>query len=264
MRRLLFLLALILLVLACSGGDTTSDGVASSEAGSPTAATVEPATSEPWDLVFFSDSSGRGVANAWAEQIQEEVGVAVRVHDYAQGGLPAATILDRLNDEDPALRELIAEAEIFVVNGNPRASGSETDVERCVTGIASPPRHYDEEDFAGYEAVLVDIYEVILDQRACQPTMVRALDLYNGRVADWELAGIETECSAAWEAFTAATHRAAAQFDIPTAAVAVAFMGPGFDEDARAKGLIGTDGLHATAEGGAVILPAKAPDCTHD
>mgnify|MGYP001815397245 CR=1 FL=1 len=39
--------------------------------------------SEPWDLVWFSDSVGFDVADLWAAKIEEELGVEVRVHDHA-------------------------------------------------------------------------------------------------------------------------------------------------------------------------------------
>ena len=40
--------------------------------------------SEPWDLVFTSDSFGFGVAPAWAGRIEEAEGVEVRLHDHTK------------------------------------------------------------------------------------------------------------------------------------------------------------------------------------
>jgi hypothetical protein len=52
--------------------------------------------SEPWDLVWFSDSTGFFVTELWAETIEEELGVEVRVHDYANGSLKVVEILESL------------------------------------------------------------------------------------------------------------------------------------------------------------------------
>ena len=70
-----------------------------------------------WDLVWFSDSFGFGVARAWAELIERDQGVEVRVHDRAAGGLPILAVRDLIRD-DPATREELADAEIIVVFGN--------------------------------------------------------------------------------------------------------------------------------------------------
>ena len=164
-------------------------------------------TSEPWDLVWFSDSTGFGLAELWGERIEQELGVEVRVHDKSAGGLAAATVLGWIDEGDsslPVLRETLAEAEVVVVFGNPRQSGYTADEETCVSTSPfprDPPMHYTAEDWAPYRDVLSSIYEVVFDLRDGEPTIVRAMDMYNPVIADWREAGIEAECMAAWEVF---------------------------------------------------------------
>ena len=90
--------------------------------------------------------------------------------------------------------------------------------------------------------------------RSGEPMMVRSLDLYNPLVSDWERAGISAECSEGWRALTGAAHRAAAAFDVPTASVAEAFMGPELDQDPRSTGWLDVDDVNTNDAGKAVIV----------
>lgn len=74
MWRVASVVIMVVAVSGCSGGEMD--------------------TSEPWDLVWFSDSTGWGIAELWGERIEQELGVEVRVHDQSAGGLAAATVLD--------------------------------------------------------------------------------------------------------------------------------------------------------------------------
>ena len=85
-----------------------------------------------WDLVYISDSLGSGgVPAEYAALIERDLGVTVEVHDLWTGGLTARTILEKLRGKDDGfltssgsgrhnLLELISEAEVIVVAGNPR------------------------------------------------------------------------------------------------------------------------------------------------
>lgn len=237
--------AVILLVAVCGCSGNSTDSMD---------------TSEPWDLVWFSDSTGFGVAELWGERIEQELGVEVRVHDKSAGGLPAATVLGWIDDGDsslPVLRETLAEAEVVVVFGNPRQSGYAGDEETCVSTSVfprDPPTHYTAEDWAPYRDVLHSIFEAVFDLRDGQPTIVRAMDMYNPVIADWREAGIDEECMAAWEVFAQTIKDAAADYDVPTASMFDAFNGPDHTEDPREKGFIGPDKMHTTDKGQAAMV----------
>lgn len=239
MRRMMLLAVPLVVGAACGGpGETVMD------------------TTEPWDLVWFSDSGGFGVAELWAERIEEDLGVEVRVNDRSAGGLAATTVLDSIED-DSKLRELLAEAEVIVIYGNPRGSGYPDEMETCVstsTAPRDPPRRYSAEDFDPYRDVLTSIYEIVFDLRGGEPTIVRAIDLYNPVIADWRTAGIEDECTADWEMWARTIREAADEYRVPTASMFDAFNGPGHDEDPREKGFIGPDKEHTSDKGKAAMV----------
>ena len=210
-------------------------------------------TSEPWDLVWISDSMGGGVAERWADQIEESEGVEVRVHNYVIGGLPLVQTRDMLM-EQAALREEVAEAEIVVVYGAAQYVSPE-DTGTCHVPSPTPrdpPNVYTSADFAPYGDVLRDIYDIVFELRAGQPTVIRAFDQFNGMIADLREAGIEPECTATWNSESQALREAADDYGVPMASFYDEFNGPDHDEDPREKGYIYPDGIHASLEGIAV------------
>lgn len=225
-------------------------------------------TAEPWDLVWYSDSTGWGVAYRWAGRIEEEYGVDVRVHDHAEGVLSAVEILRSLGGQSDGdddfgrlgdTRDEVAEAEIIVVYGNPIDSGSTDDLEECVTTSRAPrepPSNYSSEDFAPYEQVLASIYEQVFALVGERPVIVRAIDSYNPTIADQEEAGVRDECIEAFEAYSTSIGEAASKFDVRMVSMHDAFNGPDHSEDPRLKGYIGRDGKHTTADGQAAMVDA--------
>lgn len=253
MLRQVGVVVLVVILSGCSGSAATETTEILADSGAM-------ATSEPWDLVWFSDSTGRGIAGLWGERIEQEFGIEVRVHDESRGGLSAATVLGWINDGDTSrseLRELLSDAEVIVVFGNPRDSGYTADMETCVSTSTiprDPPSRYSSEDFEPYRGVLSSIYEIIFDLRDGKRTIVRAVDMYNPVIADWREAGIEAECTESWKMFAQTIREAAAEYDVPTASMFDAFNGPGHNEDPREKGFIGPDKQHTTEEGKAAMV----------
>lgn len=222
----------VLLLAACGDSDAQLD------------------TSEPWDLVWISDSMGGGVAERWADQIEESEGVEVRVHNYVIGGLPLVEARDMLM-EQAAIREEVADAEIIVAYGSAR-DASPDDTGTCHQASAvprDPPNVYTPADFAPYGDALRDIYDVVFELRAGQPTVIRAFDQFNGMIADLREAGIEAECTATWNSESEVLHEAADDYGVAMASFYDEFNGPDHDEDPREKGYISLDGFHASPEG---------------
>jgi hypothetical protein len=217
-------------------------------------------TSEPWDLVWFSDSTGFGIADLWAERIQKELGVEVVVHDYAADGLSAATVLSWIGDGDQSrsdLQKTLADADVVLVYGNPEGSGVTSDIGICVstdTTVREAPSHNAAEDWQPYGDVLVQIYERIFDLRGGRATIVRAMDMYNPVIADWRQAGIEPECTAAWEMMSQTVRDAAMRYDVPVVSMYDAFNGVDHSQDPRQRGYITSDGRHTTDEGKAAMV----------
>jgi hypothetical protein len=231
-------LAAVVVLSACGGTDAQLD------------------TSEPWDMVFFSDSAGLGVARAWADLIEEAEGVEVRVHDHAKDGLPLVQVREWFNTHD-AVREELADAEIIFVFGSPAGSSpAADDMWTCASTLKlrrDPPERNTPADWAPFGDVLRDIFDVVFELRADQPTVIRTADLFAGPIADWRKAGIEAECTAGWEAHAEVTHEAADDYGVGTASWYDEFNGPDHDEDPREKGYISHDGYHQSQDVGVPV-----------
>lgn len=219
---------------------------------------------DEWDLVYISDSTGWGVADRFAENIERNTGKMVRVHSYAIGGLQALTILNTLRtapEEVPAgtyagLHAAIAEAEVIVFFGNPRGPADQggvnwNGIESCFG--SSVPSDCSPEFYAPYTENLKAVYEEILALRDGKPTIIRAVDFYNPLISVHRTKNVDVECTACWETFNSAVRQAADAYNIPLVSVYDAFNGPNHDEDPVEKGYIGPDGIHASAEGQQVI-----------
>jgi hypothetical protein len=278
MLRRPFLVAVVaglLLVGGCSPSDdatsdeTTTTTAAPSTTTAPTttvastttaaAATTEAlpegeesGSGEPWDLVWISDSIGERVAGAWADQIEESEGVEVRVHNHIGAFLTIENALVMITG-NAAIRDEVADAEIIVVFGNPAQNEGTSDVETCArsgTDPREPPGVYTSADFAPYGDVFRDVFDTIFELRAAEPTVIRTYDVFAGPLPDWREAGIEPECTAAWEAQADAIHEAADEYGVLTASFYDEFNGPDHDEDAREKGYIAADGFHQSMGAG--------------
>ena len=208
-------------------------------------------TSEPWDLVWISDSIGAGVAEAWADGIEESEGVEVRVHSHIIGFLTIGNA-QKLISNEATVRDELAEAEIIVVYGNAAATAP-NDLDTCARSGADPrdpPPRYTSADLALYGDAFRDIFDTVFDLRADQPTVIRTYDFFSGPLADWREAGIEPECTAGWEAQADAIHEAANEYGVLTASFYDDFNGINHDEDPRKKGYIAADGWHQSQDAG--------------
>ena len=188
------------------------------------------------------------------------------MHDFAKGSHRAAEVLDSLSEPTEGYKRLgdtrdaVVEAEIVVIYGNPEGSGMTSDLgDACVTTSTDPrdpPTRYAEEDFGPYRETLDDIWERVVGLVGDRPVIVRAIDSYVPVIADWRLAGVEAECTVAWEAYTNTIRDAAAAFDVPTVSMYDAFNGPDRTGDPRQKGYIISDGQHTSPAGREAIVAA--------
>jgi hypothetical protein len=218
---------------------------------------------KPWDLLWVSDSSGWGVAEIYGQFIAEDNGVEVNVIDSWIGGLSAGEILQGLTTQDTHnanldnLREIIAEAEIIVIYGNPEKSinpgnpgdwlcgqpgGKSCYVNNCAKGT-----------FSQYIEDLTDIYEIIFEIRQGKPTIIRAIDAINPGLVHACEPDIRSACTVCWETYNDAVHEAADQMGIPIANIFDAWNGLDHTEDPVANGYTQEDNIHPNELGATVI-----------
>lgn len=219
-----------------------------------------------WDLVYISDSSGWGVAEKLAENIERDTGKTVHLHDYALAELPATRVLEALQTVPTSLSDIrfksfqadITEAEMIVFFANPRGDASKGGIrggmEVCIAyGAGQLPKDCTLQLYKPYIENLKAIYVRILELRNGKPTIIRAVDFYNPAISQHRQRNMETECTECWETFNTAVQEAADAFDIPFVSVYDAFNGIEHNEDPRDKGYIGSDGIHTSELGKQII-----------
>jgi hypothetical protein len=212
------------------------------------------------DLVLISDSSGWNVAGIYAGYLEEDLGIKVNVHDYANVPDTAREVLLALNGEGESrgnlmmdkLPDVIKEAEIVIFYHNPEGSGLSQDV-GCIPPQFYAPDEISPELFAPYQADLEAIYEEIFALRSEEPIMVLAFDAYFPYYYWWEEAGVFDQCLTYWELYNQAIHAAAEKYDIPVAPVFDTFNGENHDQIPFDNGLISPDKMHTTPEGAKLI-----------
>lgn len=243
--------ALALTALACGDDDEVVDSVDSSVSEPTAGSTVQSSEdADAWDLLYISDSSGWKAGEAYARLAEEELGVPVRLMPWRVPSMPLVQAKQMIAD-DP---EMVAEAEIVVVGGNPLDSGIREDgIFACWP--ADPVQEfaaYTPDDWVPYTDLLQSVFDDIRTARQGQPTVLRAVDIYVPVVAKWQELGITDECTAFQESFTEAVRSAAEAAGVTMVSMYDAFNGPDHDQDPVAAGYIVADGLHLSDEGGEV------------
>lgn len=255
----------ILLLAACAVSLTPAAPSTIVTPSAPTATSAPPtATPHPfaglaeWDVVVIGDSSLWGVAEPYAQFIEQARGVKVLLHDEWQGGLSAGTILKALRGdfEHSAQREkwpqLIRGAEVLVLFGNPTDSLSPDMTEtawHCVDLTDPGQVEIPADAFARYRADLGAIYDEIAGLRAGRPLILRAVGIYNPALSVWREKGFADVCEAFWEGQNDAVRNAAEENGVQFVDTYAAFNGPSHDQDPRTRGFIREDGEHPSEAG---------------
>jgi len=204
-----------------------------------------------WDLVVIGDSSLWELGEAYASQIENDVGVDVALHDFAVPTLSAGEVLSTLQTGKPARAELghlaaaLEDAEVVVMFVNPIHSvdpANPLGLDGCF--MASAPASCGPATFEQWTADIEAIWLEIFRLRDGRATILRATDLYNPLVVPWEKRGVFEACTECWQNMSDAAHTAAQAYGIPFLSRLDAFNGPNHDEDPREKGYIVGDGEH--------------------
>lgn len=210
---------------------------------------------DEWDMIYFSNSNGWGVADQLAGMINDEMGIKVNVSDFAIGSINAKKVLagfegTSMNADLDKLSELMSEAEYVVVNVSPSASGFESKaIDTCFARCGSDLPAGCPIDEGTYRDDLRAIYDQIFLLKNGQPVIVRAIGLYNPLIADWQECGIAEQCNECWVKLNQIFIDVAAEYNVPFADVLRAYNGESLMEDPREKGYIREDGEHPTELG---------------
>ena len=222
----------------------------------PTVFEMPLGSGETWQLVILSDSTLWGVGEVLADRIEKDTGVTVEYIDYALGDISAGKVLTALQaGESPNWRldklpNILRDAEMVVMFQNPRDSivpENPLGLEECFASL--PPKNCDPSAFEQWTADLNAIWGEILKLRAGQPTILRAVDIYNPMVQPWKENGVYEECTICWENQSDAARLAAEPYNIPFLSRFDMMNGPVHDEDPRLKGFILEDGEHPSGLG---------------
>jgi predicted dienelactone hydrolase len=232
----------------------TSVPARSNPGSSPIPSALPQMPQTEWHLVVIGDSSLWGLGEAFASQIESDLGVQVVLADFALPSLSAGTVLEALHSEGPPITRLAKEladdlrqAEVVVMFVNPVDSVDPErplDLDGCF--VSHAPASCGAETFAQYTADLKAIWAEILALRAGQPTILRATDIYNPLVSPWNEGGVFEACTECWENMSHAARLAAEAYNIPFLSRYDAFNGTNHTEDPREKGYIRSDGEHPT------------------
>lgn len=263
-------LSLVIVLGACAA--PASPPPSATPAPTPTATPFEMplGPGETWQLVIISDSSLWGVGEVLADRIEKDTGVEVEYVDYATGTQSARDVLDALRtgtSPSMALEKLPAilkDAEYVVVFLNYWDSidaEHPLDMDQCFA--SQKPKNCDPENFGQWTADLNGIWGEVLKLRAGQPTILRAVDLYNPLVQPWKENGVFEECTLCWENMSDAARKAAEPYRIPFVSRLDGMNGINHDEDPREKGFILPDGEHPS-ELGAQYMADLLADMGYD
>jgi hypothetical protein len=225
-------------------------------AGCSTPKTLPAGPNAVWDLVVIGDSSMWELGMAFASQIEEDNSVKVVLDDFALPTLSAGEVLEvlktgksvraRLEDLPAALKE----AEVVVMFINPVTSidpAKPLNMNGCFYNLE--PEACDMDRFTKYIADLESIWGKIFELRDGQPVILRATDLYNPLVSQWQGPGVFEACDVCWQNLSTANRQAADSLGIPFLSRYDAYNGVNHNEDPREKGYIREDGEHPTQLG---------------
>jgi hypothetical protein len=185
----------------------------------------------------------------YAAHLERDLGVKVKIHDWARGELGSSYLLEDLRT-DPELRRDIGEAEVVIFAmwptvfenpantysfGSPGACGG-TDNQDC---LREALKVYKEDTDA--------IFAELVSLRSPSDALIRTMD-FHLNVKELKATGAFEVINTYWQDANEYVIQVAGEHHIPVARVYAAFMGPNGDEDPMDKGYV-FDGIHPTEKG---------------
>lgn len=218
-----------------------------------------------WHLVIIGDSSLWGVGEAYAAQIEENVGVKVVLEDFALSGQSAGEVLDVLQTGESSNFQLqklpvaLSKADIVVMFVNPIDSiipENPLDMDGCFAGMV--PKSCNPAAYDRWMSDLKAIWAKTLELRKGKPTVLRATDLYSPLVSSWAKHDVFEACNECWVNMSNATRSAAEAYNIPFLSRYDVMNGASHTEDLVEKGYIRSDGEHLSEFGAEYVAELLA------
>jgi lysophospholipase L1-like esterase len=206
-----------------------------------------PTPGASWNYVIIGDSSLLRFPQSYAEYIEADLGVKVKIIDWTAGYMPTSLVLSQLRD-NKLLRLQVSQAEMVTYRGVPFNY-----IMRIVTGSDSDKYDCSPQTVSAYKAEHDAIITEIFSLRKGLPTIIRAYNLYTPWYREWKEWGKYDEYRRCVGAFNAAIQQAAEEHGVLMADVHSAFNGPNDDEDPNDKGYLQIDRVHPNDVGARVM-----------
>lgn len=247
----------------------------------PSPSTPALAKLEEWDLLIISDSSNWGVGQYYAKLIEADNNVKVNLHDCWNGNQRIVHVLQTLQSGgiwssfiavgdkscQKPLTDLVKEAEVMVLFGNPIGSDSPGGGDECVLGGYANKNKVPEfeayksnlltscapEKWATYKKNLGLVIDEIYKLRDGRPLILRMTDLYIPMHASYIANDMNEVCTACLSSLADAIRQVAAEHGVPVADTMAGFNGKDYMSDPVEAGYIKYDGIHPSDKGAQFI-----------
>jgi hypothetical protein len=222
----------------------------------PTTTPLPPPSATPevvlWDYVVLGDSLTLGFGKKYANFIEADLGVEIKVHSRNRGGQDSRHLLDELRNNEE-LRNEIREAEIVTFNISPLHF--KVIESAYMLGECGGPDNQDclREALALLKSDTDALIAEILSLRSTSDTIIRAMTCPIPYVNWYKEKALFEGVYPYWAAYNAYVVQAASEHNIPVARVYHTFNGPNGDEDSEDKGYTGSDGVHPSPVGDDLI-----------
>ena len=193
-----------------------------------------PAAGGWWNYAVLGDSSAYGFPKFYAQYIEADLGVKVKVLNWTVGLAPSAQVLKNLR-ELKYERLDVSQAQVVTFYGNPLHL-----IDRSSQALAT------------YKAELGAIADEILALRRGQPTIIRTYTRFQVDYRKWEEQGKGDENRRWVAALDAVIFEVGKERGIPVADVGLAMNGPNHDQDPNEMGYL-YDGMHENDQGAQIV-----------
>ncbi len=268
-------------VVADLGGGVNAMPITSQVSLTPSPSTPALVELEEWDLLIISDSSNWGVGQYYAKLIEADNDVKVNLHDCWNGNQRIVHALQTLQSGgiwssfvavgdkscQKPLTDLVKEAEVMVLFGNPRGSDGPVGADACVAGSYANKNKLPEfeayksnlltscapEKWATYKTNLGLVIDEIYKLRDGRPLILRMTDLYIPTHASYKANDMDEVCTVCLSSFADAIRQVAAEHGVPVADTMAGFNGKDYLSDPVEAGYIKSDGIHPSDKGAQYI-----------
>lgn len=240
---------------------TTTLEATTTEAATTTvveSAVAFPGPGEPWDMVVIGNPRdfGEEFLEMYADSASEVLGVDVNA-TYAGESVETAWAILRLlrGDAYPDIGGIVREAEIVVMLAAPERSSNDggpthidVDNDNCTYEMSNekPPAPTTPEYWQPYTDLLDAIYTEIWSLREGTPTVLIGPDLHSRFLKRQREAGIDAECLAWYEAWSAVVRETAEENGAVYVPLWDVLGGPNHDIDAFEAGYTGPSDEYPT------------------